>query len=187
MLDEFLDFCAERGWNPALLAAREASMPLYASRGFSAFYLGDEAIIDCRTFSPVGGPQVAAFGACAGSGARYRFQMIPESQASPTAGRAAQRDQRAVAGEEPGARVHDVAVAGHRRRGANPEFLLCVALDEDGTPGGFLRVVPAYGPSFGYTLDLMRHDPGAPNGMTEFLIAANGARALAAAAWPGCR
>ena len=38
-------------------------------------------------------------------------------------------------------------------------------------PGGFLRVVPAYGPSFGYTLDLMRHDPGAPNGMTEFLIA----------------
>ena len=38
-------------------------------------------------------------------------------------------------------------------------------------PGGFLRVVPAYGQSFGYTLDLMRHDPDAPNGMTEFLIA----------------
>jgi lysylphosphatidylglycerol synthetase-like protein (DUF2156 family) len=55
--------------------------------------------------------------------------------------------------------------------GANPEFLLCVALDANGVPGGFLRVVPAYGPSFGYTLDLMRHDPQAPNGMTEFLIA----------------
>jgi lysylphosphatidylglycerol synthetase-like protein (DUF2156 family) len=57
-----------------------------------------------------------------------------------------------------------------RGAGANPEFLLCVALRDDGTPSGFLRLVPAYGPSFGYTLDLMRHDPDAPNGMTEFLI-----------------
>jgi lysylphosphatidylglycerol synthetase-like protein (DUF2156 family) len=31
--------------------------------------------------------------------------------------------------------------------------------------------VPAYGPDIGYTLDLMRHDPSSPNGMTEFLVA----------------
>ena len=31
--------------------------------------------------------------------------------------------------------------------------------------------MPAYGDDFGYTLDLMRHLPDAPNGMTEFLIA----------------
>ncbi len=31
--------------------------------------------------------------------------------------------------------------------------------------------MPAYGADFGYTLDLMRHLPDAPNGMTEFLIA----------------
>ena len=54
----------------------------------------------------------------------------------------------------------DVAGAGR-----NPDFLLCVALDERGVPGGFLRLVPAYGgpqtgTTFGYTLDLMRHDPG---------------------------
>jgi lysylphosphatidylglycerol synthetase-like protein (DUF2156 family) len=55
--------------------------------------------------------------------------------------------------------------------GVNPEFLLCVAFDEKNVPGGFLRIVPAYGIDFGYTLDLMRHDPDAPNGMTEFLIA----------------
>ena len=29
--------------------------------------------------------------------------------------------------------------------GSNPEFRLCVALDEDGKPGGFLRIVPVYG------------------------------------------
>ena len=37
--------------------------------------------------------------------------------------------------------------------------------------------MPAYGRDFGYTLDLMRHDPDAPNGMTEFLIS-NAAAAL---------
>ena len=55
--------------------------------------------------------------------------------------------------------------------GQNAEFLLCVALDSDEKPGGFLRIVPAYGEDFGYTLDLMRHLPDAPNGMTEYLIA----------------
>jgi len=168
VLDEFLDFCAERGWNPALLAAREASMPLYSSRGFSAFYLGDEAIIDCRTFSLSGRKSLRS--AVRRVGRRYRFQMIPESQASPRLVEQLNAISARWRGKNPErgftmSLSRDIVGAG-----ANPEFLLCVALDEDGTPGGFLRVVPAYGPSFGYTLDLMRHDPGAPNGMTEFLI-----------------
>ena len=54
--------------------------------------------------------------------------------------------------------------------GHNRDFLLCIAFDESGRPGGFLRIVPVYGDDFGYTLDLMRHVPDAPNGMTEFLI-----------------
>jgi lysyl-tRNA synthetase, class II len=54
--------------------------------------------------------------------------------------------------------------------GTNPEFRLCVALDEKDQPGGFLRVVPIYGDNPGYTLDLMRRDPETPNGMTEFLL-----------------
>ena len=54
--------------------------------------------------------------------------------------------------------------------GINPEFRLCVALDEHDQPGGFLRIVPVYGEPAGYTLDLMRRDPDTPNGMTEFLL-----------------
>ena len=54
--------------------------------------------------------------------------------------------------------------------GESEQFLLAVALDEHGKPGGFLRFVPVFGRDFGYTLDLMRHEPDAPNGMTEFLI-----------------
>src|SRR5207342_615818 len=54
--------------------------------------------------------------------------------------------------------------------GTNPDFRLCVALDEDGKPGGFLRIIPIFSGDQGYTLDLMRRDPDSPNGMTEFLL-----------------
>ncbi len=170
VLDEFLAFCAERGWNPALLAAREASMPLYASRGFNAFYLGDEAVIDCRSFSLEGGARKSLRSAVRRVGRTYRFQMIAESQASPKLVAQLNAISARWRGKNPErgftmSLSQDIVGAG-----ANPEFLLCIATAEDGTPGGFLRVVPAYGPSFGYTLDLMRHDPNAPNGMTEFLI-----------------
>src|SRR3712207_8315461 len=55
-----------------------------------------------------------------------------------------------------------------RGAGADPRFLLCVAEDADGRAGGFLPPVPAYGPSFGFTLALMPHDPDAPDGMNGF-------------------
>ena len=104
-------------------------------------------------------------------GRRYRFQLIAESNASARLVDQLNAISARWRGKAPErgftmALSQDVAGAG-----ANPEFLLSVAVDEDGVPGGFLRVVPAYGPDFGYTLDLMRHDPDAPNGMTEFLIA----------------
>ena len=105
-----------------------------------------------------------------------------------TAGRAAQRDQRAVAGQEPGARVHDVAVAGRRRRGGEPGVpAVRRARRATATPGGFLRVVPAYGPAFGYTLDLMRHDPGRAQRHDRVPHLLHRRWRSAAAAWPGCR
>jgi lysylphosphatidylglycerol synthetase-like protein (DUF2156 family) len=171
VLDEFLALCDARAWRPAFLAVREASMPLYASRGFRSFYLGDEAILDCARFSLAGSSRKGLRAAVRRVGRTYRFQLITEANASPRLVEQLNAISEKWRGKAPErgftmSLSQDVAGAG-----ANPEFLLCVALDEAGVPGGFLRVVPAYGPSFGYTLDLMRHDPGAPNGMTEFLIA----------------
>ena len=45
--------------------------------------------------------------------------------------RASSTDQRAVARQGTRARLHDVAEPGHRRGRPQPEFLLCIALDED--------------------------------------------------------
>ena len=146
MLDEFLAFCEERAWTPALLAVREASMPLYASRGFSAFYLGDEAIIDCRDVHAGRRARKGLRAAVRRVGRTYRFRMLPESQASPTLVEQLNAISARWRGKNPErgftmSLSQDIVGAG-----ANPEFLLCVALDEHGVPGGFLRVVPAYGP-----------------------------------------
>ena len=183
VLDEFLAMCDARAWAPALLAAREASMPLYASRGFSAFYLGDEAVIDCRRFTLEGPGRKSLRAAVRRVGRTHRFRLVAETDAPPALVDQLNAISARWRGKHPERGFTMSLSQDVRGPGADPGFLLCVAEDAEGRPGGFLRLVPAYGPSFGYTLDLMRHDPDAPNGMTEFLIASTatalGARGVA--------
>jgi lysyl-tRNA synthetase class 2 len=177
LLDEFLRMCDDRAWNPAFLAIREADFAAYEARGFRAFYLGDEAILRCDSFMLEESTPKSVRAAVRRCGRRYRFELVTESNASPRL----VRDLNAISarwrGKAPERGFTMSLSQDIKGQGANPDFLLCVALDENDVPGGFLRLVPAYGPDFGYTLDLMRHDPAAPNGMTEFLIAST-ARAL---------
>ncbi|SNS25870.1 lysyl-tRNA synthetase, class II [Geodermatophilus saharensis] len=178
VLDEFLAFCDERAWTPALLAVREASMPLYASRGFTSVYLGDEAVVDCRRFTLEGPGRKGLRAAVRRVGRTHRFRLLAETDAPPALVDRLNAISARWRGKNPERGFTMTLSQDVRGAGADPQFLLCVALDADGVPGGFLRLVPAYGPDFGYTLDLMRHDPDAPNGMTEFLVAAT-ATALA--------
>ena len=169
VVDEFLAFCTERAWRPAFLAVRESDVPLYSSRGLRHFYLGDEAIIHCDRFDLEGGDARSLRQAVRRVGRSHEFRVVRESDASPELVSELNAISARWRGKNP-ERGFTMAL-GQDVKGDNPEFLLCVAFGEDGRPGGFLRIVPAYGADFGYTLDLMRHDPGAPNGMTEFLIA----------------
>jgi lysylphosphatidylglycerol synthetase-like protein (DUF2156 family) len=170
-LDEFITFCADRSWRIAFLAARDSEVPRYASRGFRSFYLGDEAIVSCDTFS-LDGPDMKGIRSAVRRVAKtYRFQLLRESEAPPELVASLNEISAQWRGKAPErgftmSLSQDIEGGGH-----NPEFLLCVATDQDGHPGGFLRIVPVYGADFGYTLDLMRHRPDAPNGMTEYLIA----------------
>jgi lysylphosphatidylglycerol synthetase-like protein (DUF2156 family) len=176
VVDEFLAMCTRHAWQPAFLAVRERDLSFYAARGFSSFYLGDEAVLRCDSFHTRGPGRKSLRAAVNRVGRRYRFQLLPECQAAPELIEklnALSTRWRGRAPERGFTMSLSQAVAG-----ADPEFLLCVALDADGEPGGFLRVVPASGSEPGYTLDLMRHDPSAPNGMTEFLLAST-ATALA--------
>ncbi len=170
VLDEFRDFCRGRGWVPAFLAVREADMPLYTARAFKSFYLGDEAIIDCDTFTLEGSAMKGVRAAVRKVGRTYSFRLMSEAQTNAELVRQLNAISEKWRGKAPERGFTMSLSQDIEGVGRNPEFLLCVALDENGVPGGFLRIVPVYGQRLGYTLDLMRHDPDAPNGMTEFLI-----------------
>jgi lysylphosphatidylglycerol synthetase-like protein (DUF2156 family) len=169
LLDEFLGMCDDRAWNPAFLAIRQSDFPSYAARGFRGFYLGDEAILRCDEYDLAAAPK-SVRAAVRRVGRSYRFLLLAESGASPKLVRELNAISARWRGKAPERGFTMSLSQDIRGVGANPEFLLCVALDEHDRPGGFLRLVPAYGHDPGYTLDLMRHDPAAPNGMTEFLI-----------------
>ena len=174
VLDEFLAFCRRRGWKPAFLSVRESDTPRYEARNLRTFYLGDEAIIRCDAFT-LEGKKNKSLRQSVGRVARtYRFEVLRECDAPPDLVRELNAISARWRGKAPERGFTMTLVQDVKGPGADDEFLLCVALDEDDRPGGFLRIVPAFGVlghEPGYTLDLMRHDPGTPNGMTEFLIA----------------
>ena len=170
-IDEFVAFCGRRGWRPAFLAVREADLPLYERHGLRSLYLGDEAVIDCGRFSPAKSVRAAVRRV----GAQCDFRLIREADAPPRL--RAQLEQVRERWRADAAERGFTMELGGGVKGENPDLLLAVATDhEDGRPLGFLRLVPCL--DEGWSLDLMQHDPDAPNGMTEFLIAGT-AQALA--------
>lgn len=169
VLDEFLQFCQERAWTIGFLSVREADKEMYTERGLHTLYLGDEAIIHCDTFTLNGKKMKGVRQAVNRVAKSYRYSLIKETEASPELVGKLNAISEKWRGKNP-ERGFTMALSGDVT-GDNEEFVLGVALDENDEPGGFLRFVPAYGDDFGYTMDLMRHDPDAPNGMTEYLTA----------------
>ena len=156
-------------------------LPLYERHGLRSLYLGDEAVIDCDR-------SLAGQERARGGPPRRRAVRLPARSARPT-----RRRRCAPSSSEVRERWRaDAAERGFTMElgggvtGENPDLLLAVATDhEDGRPLGFLRLVPCL--DEGWSLDLMQHDPDAPNGMTEFLIAGHGPGARAARRASGCR
>lgn len=168
VIDEFLDMCAERGWAVAFLAVRERDRQLYLDRGLHTVYLGDEAVVHCRGFS-LQGRRWKSIRQSSGRVARtYRFVWMSETEAGPELIAQLNEISRRWRGKAP-ERGFTMTLS-QDIEGTNPEFMLSIALDENDVPGGFLRVVPIFGPDPGFTLDVMRRDPDTPNGMTEFLL-----------------
>jgi lysylphosphatidylglycerol synthetase-like protein (DUF2156 family) len=170
LVDEFRAFCATRGWRVAFLAVREADLPLYEERGMSGVYIGDEAIIRCDRFDLAAPGMKKVRQAVQHVGRDHELALMRESEASPGL-------------------VAELNAISERWRGTEPERGFTMALSQDvtgesedmvlaiarpkggGAPIGFLRLVPCVGDAPGYSLDLMRREPSAPNGTTEFLIA----------------
>jgi len=168
VIDEFLQMCRDRAWGVSFLAVRETDRDLYVQRGLHTVYLGDEAVIDVRGFSLAGKKWKSVRQSSGRIERTYTYEWMSETEISPEMLRELNEISKRWRGKAP-ERGFTMTLS-QDVEGTNPDFRLCIAFDEDGKPGGFLRVIPIYGPSRGYTLDIMRRDPDTPNGMTEFLL-----------------
>jgi lysylphosphatidylglycerol synthetase-like protein (DUF2156 family) len=169
-IDEFLSFCAERGWRVAFFAVREADAELYRERGMHVIYLGDEAILRLANFSLEGAERKAVRAAVKHVEKKHTFELMAENEASPEL--VAELNEISEEWRKGAPERGFTMELGEEVEGTSSDFVLAVARARDGgRVEGFLRFVPVYGDEPGYSLDLMRRRPESTNGMTEFLIA----------------
>ncbi|MFD0520389.1 phosphatidylglycerol lysyltransferase domain-containing protein [Paractinoplanes durhamensis] len=166
-IGKYLAECAEHGWTPAVLACGTAGGRAYQKAGLDVIELGDEAIVDVAGFALQGRSM---------RGVRQAVGRMRRSGYSCTVVR--QRDL------APEALVEAVACADVLRDGkvergfsmalsrlgdpADGDCLLVLCRDEHGALRGLLQFVP-WGRR-GLSLDLMRGDRTAPNGLTELMV-----------------
>jgi lysylphosphatidylglycerol synthetase-like protein (DUF2156 family)/UDP-2,3-diacylglucosamine pyrophosphatase LpxH len=165
-----MDLADTNGWYITVLGASAPWLPVYRAAGLTSVYMGDEAVVDCQTFSLKGKSMKSLRGAYNRvSKAGYRVTVLQALDAD-----AQLRQQLADLATE--------TRQGEAERGfsmtlsrmfdeRDSGLLLAVCLDPDGKPVAFNQYVPA-GHINGYSLDLMRRtsDPDAPNGLTDFVI-----------------
>jgi len=167
----FRHFAEAKGWTIGVIGAGEGWLPLYAAAGMRYLYLGDEAVVDVPAFSLQGGKMKGLRQACSRMERHgYSVEFLDPATIDP-------------------ARVPDlVALMEMNRRGEgergfsmvlgrlfNPKdagLLLTVVTGPDGKPAAMCQFVPT--PALrGYSLDLMRRDPGEhPNGLLDLALCA---------------
>lgn len=180
----FRAYAEAHGWTIGVMGAGEDWLPIYHAAGLHYIYLGDEAIVDCQTFSLQGGKMKGLRQACTRLARKgYTISFIDPAEIEP-------RDINDIL------ELISMLRRGEGERGFsmmlgrlfNPKdkgLLLTVVNGPDAKPAAVCQFVPS--PAInGYSLDLMRRDPGEhPNGLIDFALCstiehlrAQGARGL---------
>jgi lysyl-tRNA synthetase class 2 len=164
----FADVVRRHGWTPAVIGCSEHAAASYQRElGLTALALGDEAVIDVGAFNLDGRAMRGVRQACRRVGrAGYELQVrrvcdIPAAEIA--AARVAADSWRT----DPRERGYSMALS----RVGDPADGHCVLATarQGGTLRGLLHFVP-WGPD-GLSLDLMRRERSADNGLNEFMIA----------------
>jgi lysylphosphatidylglycerol synthetase-like protein (DUF2156 family) len=162
-------YAESRGWTVGVVGASEEWLAIYQAAGLHHLYIGDEAIVDCQTFNLAGGKMKGLRQACTRLARHgYSVEFIDPSNIEPS-------------------RVTEIVELitmlrrGEAERGFsmmlgrlfNPKdkgLLLTLVHGPDAKPAAVCQFVPS--PAInGYSLDLMRRDPGEhPNGLIDFAL-----------------
>ncbi|MHB8220304.1 MAG: bifunctional lysylphosphatidylglycerol flippase/synthetase MprF [Acidimicrobiales bacterium] len=167
--DAFRRFCDRRGWGVAVMAAAEEWLPIYRDSGMRHVYIGDEAVVDVRRFSLSGGKMKGLRQAVARI-ERYGYSVEFYDPSTVPAELGAElvdlmgRNRRGD--HERGFSMMLGRIFDHRDAG----LLLTVVFGPDHEPVAMCQFVPSAAIR-GYSLDLMRRDPGEhPNGLLDFAL-----------------
>ncbi|CAL9600695.1 Lysylphosphatidylglycerol biosynthesis bifunctional protein LysX [Streptomyces sp. enrichment culture] len=167
-IDAWLAVARRHGWQPAVMGASEDGATAYARSGLSALQLGDEAILHVAHFD------------LDGRDMRVTRQAVSRVR---RAGATTSIRRHSALSDEEMQRIIDRADTWRdteTERGfsmaldrlgdpADGDCLLVEAFDADGELIALLSFVP-WGRD-GISLDLMRRDRNAPNGVMEFMVA----------------
>jgi len=165
-----MDLADTNGWYISVLGASASWLPIYRAAGLSEVYMGDEAIVDCQTFSLKGRPMKSLRGAYNRvSKSGYRVEVMPSLEASAELRR--QLEDLATETRQGEAERGFSMTLSRMFDERDTGLLLAVCMDPEGKPVAFNQYVPASHIN-GYSLDLMRRtsNPDAPNGLTDFVI-----------------
>jgi lysyl-tRNA synthetase class 2 len=162
----FLETAAEHAWVPAVMGCSEQAGTAWSRAGLSALEIGDEAIVEVDQFSLDGRAMRNVRQAVARvERAGYCCEVRRVRDIPPGEGASLGKQAEAWRGAET-ERGFSMAL-GRLGDDADPD---CVAVTAtaDGALRAFLHFVP-WGPD-GLSLDLMRRDRSADNGLNELLI-----------------
>ncbi len=167
--DAFRRHVDRHGWGLGVMGAGEEWLPTYQASGMRFLYIGDEAVVDPREFSLEGGKmkglrqavnRVARYG--------YTVRFLDPAHLNPAdAACMAELMAKSRRGEqERGFSMMLGRLFDPRDTG----LLLTLVEGPDGSPVAMCQFVPS--PAIGgYSLDLMRRDPGEhPNGLLDFAL-----------------
>jgi len=157
------------GLSVAVMGAGEEGAALYAESGMTAWEIGDEAIVDLRSFS-LSGPGMKPVRQSVSRLQRrgYNTRVLRHSELSRADFDTLSSDAASWRGDGGDERGFSMALG----RLADPLDGDCVMVQVHDTAGelrGFLSFVP-WGRN-GLSLDLMRRDPSADNGLVELMVA----------------
>lgn len=168
MLNEVREFARERGLTVAALGASNHFTQLAVKNHMRRCYVGDEAIVDTKSFTLRGRRM---------SSVRKATNRIGTAGYSITFRRVDSLDQAARESLDAiserwreGQAENGFAMSmGELSTETVPEAIVAMAVDDTGTPRGFLHFVPSFGRS-AMSLSLMRRDFNTPNGLIDTLI-----------------
>jgi lysyl-tRNA synthetase class 2 len=166
-IEAWLADCTAHGWTPAVLACGNAAGKAYRKNGLDVIELGDEAILDVPAFSLDGRPMRGVRQAVNRMRrAGYTCQVVRQRDLSPVALQEAVHAAEAFR-DGPVERGFSMALSrlGDPR---DADCLLVLCRDGDQRLRGLLQFVP-WGTG-GLSLDLMRGDRTADNGLTELMV-----------------